>query len=108
MSDKSVEKSTDEKIFEERLSSVALINTFTSLPPELEDSIIDLTGPIQMEAYSIRQEEPIDWSSYAEQNIISEDDCNFIHSFQSAKTKKERDTIIHSFQVLFTFLNIVP
>lgn len=95
---KKTDKNSKSKSKEKERPSPTVMHTWTFLPEDLEQKILDLTGPIQLKANSIREEEPANWLSYVEDGVISHDDYSFISAFQSSQSKEERDAILEYFE----------
>ena len=66
---------------------------------DLEEKIIDLTGPIQRKAQTIRAMIPVNWKPYLTAGIIDKDDYAFISVFQKATRIEEREKLLNESQV---------
>ncbi|XP_054708081.1 V-type proton ATPase subunit H-like isoform X2 [Uloborus diversus] len=71
-------------------------------------SILDATGTLQQRANEIRSH-MVNWMSYRQSNMITQDDYNFIIAFDKARDKKSRDAILEAqgHQCSKTFLSLL-
>ncbi|CAL1270361.1 unnamed protein product [Larinioides sclopetarius] len=70
--------------------------------------VLDATGALQQRASEIRGQ-MVNWMSYLQSNMITQDDYNFIIAFDKARDKKSRDAILETqaHQCSKTFLSLL-
>ncbi|KAG8190520.1 hypothetical protein JTE90_006686 [Oedothorax gibbosus] len=73
-----------------------------------KEGVLDATGALQQRANEIRNE-MVNWMSYKQSNMISQEDYNFIIAFDKARDKKSRDVILENqaSQCSKTFLSLL-
>lgn len=84
---------------ESELPRVRSSVSWAEFPLCLEEGRLDFSSLLVKKAVSIRSQDPIDWLPYLEANLISKSDYEFLRSYQSAESRRERDAIIRNLKV---------
>lgn len=58
-------------------------------------------GMLYNKADELRAQSPVNWLPYLEAQVITEDQYNFLSTFQIARTKEERTRILEENKVMF-------
>ncbi|KFM65821.1 V-type proton ATPase subunit H, partial [Stegodyphus mimosarum] len=88
------------------ISSSTKLSTLTD---DIEkEGVLDATGTLQQRANEIRSQ-VVNWMSYRQSNMITQEDYNFIIAFDKARDKKARDAILETqaHQCSKTFLSLL-
>lgn len=79
----------------------------SSLPNDIEESGVAATSRLQQKAIDVRNNR-VNWQSYKQSQMITNDDYNFISMFDNTSPEKRADILkTHSHQCAKTFLNLM-